>query len=287
MNPYANQAYNQPSGFSSPQQPQYANNARGGYATYNQPSQVSPYGGSPYNQNPQPSTGYYPQTASPIQGQLANRYPGGQAKTAYSPEVEVGGRPYEDHSDFNRLVGDQEDGYGANGGSMPKGMQGLGAACTFLLYSIGCAFALVVLFVNICRLVLIPIATFRHDDYFLNEIKHTGRVGLAIWIMSLIAFVVGCVSLCFLSKQGYSTVGSINGCSQLAVFVLEIIYTITMLTYWDRFKEVTGDSSLFSWFMTYCISTLALHSLALLILACYCCCGVALGVSAGLSNRGA
>jgi len=264
-------------------------NVRDPFATNKQSSEAE--GGISFNPNPNPNAAIGlqnievkspPLPPAPPLAQETDKPPVGQTKMAFSPEVNISEVLRADNPEIRPLT--RQRSYGPKlvdnmMMKMPNCVQQAGMIYVCLMYLFGCAIGLALLFIEICRLVVIPIATFRHNEYFMEEIKHTGRLGFAIWIMSLIAVAVGCLSACCVQKEGNQITGSSNGCFQGAIFVMEVIYVITMLTYWDRFKEVTGNSSLFQCYMAYSIISLSVYSIGLLALVCFCCCTFVLGAS--------
>jgi len=117
---------------------------------------------------------------------------------------------------------------------------------------------------GMCRLIFIPIATFKHMPYFLEEIANTGRLGLAVWILTIL--------LALLAFIGLHTEGQFNGCFFIlvscipALAIMEHVYIIIMLTYWSRFQEVTGNNDVCKAFLVYIITTLISSSLFILIM---------------------
>jgi len=105
----------------------------------------------------------------------------------------------------------------------------------------------------IWKLFLIPIVTFTYPDYFFTEIKHTGRLGLALFFISLIEVVL-LLSL----KPVVKLIGNDSAKGYpfmlvfLAIFVCEILYIGFMLRYKDSFRAYTNNSGLCNMFLRYC-----------------------------------
>ena len=153
-----------------------------------------------------------------------------------------------------------------------------GGACHAISCCILAIVALAAFFTSACRLIVIPIATFDHKPYFLEEIANTGRLGLAVWILTMLIIVVAIIgAVAFKESQGYAT---INKILMPALVIMELVYIITMLTYWSRFQEVTGNDALCKTFLAYIITTLIMIGLVILFI----CCGIVAACLSGASR---
>ena len=133
-------------------------------------------------------------------------------------------------------------------------------------------FVMYLLFALICKLLLIPIATFRYPDYFLTDIKHTGRLGLALSIMCLIVLFILFFINVLNGRTDFETRLVFNTFFVGIVSVTEVVYAISMLAHYVSFKDFTKGNGLFNMYMIYCSFVALISGLGpviLLVSSCF------------------